>query len=349
MARVRRTLRITNPARDTQIDDQFWPLVVALALLGGLIAGSVLAYLRLDDPRWFANAWTWLIAIPLVISAALLALAWTGNRMLRRTMQLAIVLGVLVHVVLLIVALQTDVFYRAWVEVLATASKPPDKKSTAVPDYLSWQHDPQRRVARDVQQPVEVQPPDPEPDRDRVRPEPVPPVPPRAEMQPRPVPEPQDVPRPNIVKHAEPNQSMPRERDEMSQLSRKVAATPPRSTQAASVADTVVRPERRDERAQPRPDDVGVRAQEKQEPRLTELARASVQSPEPAPSRQWSRRERESQPVAQEPPANAVARRDQRPAVAPRAEADERGRPAAPRRSELDDARTGHARGHCPA
>ena len=55
-----------------RVDDQFWPLVVAMVVLGGFLAGSVLAYLRLDDPRWYANAWTWLIAIPLVIAAALI-------------------------------------------------------------------------------------------------------------------------------------------------------------------------------------------------------------------------------------------------------------------------------------
>ncbi len=139
-------MRKAVPSRLRQLDDQLWPLVVAFCVLGGFLAGTVLAYLQTDDPRWYANAWTYLIAIPLVIALSLLALAWTGNRLLRRTMQLAVVLCAIFHIMLLIGAIETDVFRRVWIEVLA-ATQPPRKQVMEARQYTSWHHDPQQRHA----------------------------------------------------------------------------------------------------------------------------------------------------------------------------------------------------------
>ncbi len=108
------------------------------------------------------------------------------------------------------------------------------------PEYMAWQHDPQRRARRDTEQPVEISPPDPvvEPPSQ----EPTQPQPTKTEPPPRPVPDPQETPRPNIVKRPEPDQSVPRQRDEMSKLSRKEATVPSRPTQMVQLPDVVPRP-----------------------------------------------------------------------------------------------------------
>ena len=62
MAKIRRIIRKSKPRVDTSFDDQLWPVILALFVLGGFMAGTVLAYLHFDDPRWFANASTWLFA-----------------------------------------------------------------------------------------------------------------------------------------------------------------------------------------------------------------------------------------------------------------------------------------------
>ncbi len=273
MARNRHIIRKMQPVRYQRIDDQLWPLVVAMVVLGGFLAGSVLAYLRLDDPRWFANAWTWLIAIPLVIAAALVALAWTGNRLLRRTMQLSIVLGVIIHVVMFLAAVETDVFHRAWVEVLASADRPPQKKAVKIPDFMSWQHDPERRMRRDLERPVELRLPDPT--IEQVPQEQTQPKPATTELQSRVLPAPEDVPQPNIVKRPEPNQAVPRQRNEMSQLSRKEATVPSRPTQLAELPSVVPRPQRREE--SPRPEEIGLRPQ----PRTADVAALKQQTRAP--------------------------------------------------------------------
>ena len=230
-------------------DDQLWPLAIAFCVLGGFLAGTVLAYLRLDDPRWYANAWPWLIAIPLVISSSLVTLALTGNRFLRRTMQLALVLCVIFHIVLFIMAIETKVFHRVWTEVLATTQRQPEKKVVKVPDYASWQHDARRRARRDVEQPVETELPDPDVEptpREEVQEEPT-----DVQVQPPRVPQKQRITRPDLVKRDRPNELVPRQRDQTSKLSRRPAVVPPNPTQSVRIPDQTRAPERRPSVAEP--------------------------------------------------------------------------------------------------
>ena len=61
MAKIRRIIRKLKPPQYQPLDEQLWPVIVALVVLGGFTMGSLLAYLRFDDPRWYANAITWLV------------------------------------------------------------------------------------------------------------------------------------------------------------------------------------------------------------------------------------------------------------------------------------------------
>lgn len=157
MVSKRRTIRKTKPAVGHEPDGRLWPLVLAFCVLGGFLSGTVLAYLRLDDPRWYANAWTYLIAIPLVIVASLVALAVTGNRLLKRTMQLAWVLGLIWHLGLFIMAIETDVFQRVWTEVLASTKQPPREAVEEVPHYTPRQYDARRQLQREFNAPVRTE------------------------------------------------------------------------------------------------------------------------------------------------------------------------------------------------
>lgn len=232
MAKQRRIIRTTRPTRLQRLDDQLWPLVAGLVVLGGFVGGTILAYLRLDDPRWYANAWTWLIVTALAIGAGAGALAWTGHRLMRRTMQLAMVICAIIHLVLFIVAVETNVFHRVWVEVLAVTEQTAPRRAVTVPDYASWQHDARRRVQSDLHQRVITELPDPEvqPVQEATQERP------RVEQrQPHPVPEPEETRRPNVVPRPQQSDSLPRQRDEMSRLSRKEAPDIPQPTPAAHV------------------------------------------------------------------------------------------------------------------
>ena len=70
MAKLRRIIRKLKPPQYQPIDEQLWPVIVALVVLGGFTVGALLAYLRFDDPRWYANAITWLVVALLVTGGA---------------------------------------------------------------------------------------------------------------------------------------------------------------------------------------------------------------------------------------------------------------------------------------
>ena len=112
MAKIRRIIRKLKPPQYQPIDEQLWPVIVALVVLGGFTMGSLLAYLRFDDPRWYANSLTWLVVAALLFGGAAVALTLVDNRAFRRSMQLAILLGLLLHAVLLVVSLELNVFGR---------------------------------------------------------------------------------------------------------------------------------------------------------------------------------------------------------------------------------------------
>ena len=67
MAKSRRVIRRIKPAGDAAFDEQFWPVILAVFVLGGFLMGTVLAYLDFEDPRWYAKAWIWMFAIPIVL------------------------------------------------------------------------------------------------------------------------------------------------------------------------------------------------------------------------------------------------------------------------------------------
>ena len=108
MAKIKRVLRKLNLRTETSFDEQLWPVNVALLVLGSFLVGIVLAYLRFDDPRWYANAWTSLALIPLIIGGAMIALQFVNNRVVRRAVQFSAVLSLLIHVVLLIIGLRSS-------------------------------------------------------------------------------------------------------------------------------------------------------------------------------------------------------------------------------------------------
>ena len=63
MAKIRRIIRKLETPHDASLDEQAWPVNVALVLLGAFSLGASLAYLRFDDARPWANAFTWLLVL----------------------------------------------------------------------------------------------------------------------------------------------------------------------------------------------------------------------------------------------------------------------------------------------
>src|SRR5688572_26949825 len=110
MAKIRRIIRKLESPHDGALDEQAWPVNVALVLLGAFSLGASLAYLRFDDARPWANAFTWLLVIPLVVGGSMVAFRYINNKWFRRSMQLALVASAIFHVALVILSAESIIF-----------------------------------------------------------------------------------------------------------------------------------------------------------------------------------------------------------------------------------------------
>ena len=187
MANKNRIVRKYKPAKRTTFDDFQWPVNMALVVLGGFLVGSILAYQRFDDPRWYASPWISMLLVGLLIFSSILTLGYTANRWLRRTMQFSIVICAILHLVLLVLSLENTIFSRSWTEEVAHRDLEQKKQVTVAQRHPLHVKRPTEDM--DIDRPVETPEPEPVP-REIDRPEPEPqktPLPP----QPRPVENPQ--------------------------------------------------------------------------------------------------------------------------------------------------------------
>ena len=97
MAKQRTIKRIT-PGRADAFDDQFWPVVVALAVLSAIGFGAILTLLT--------GPWMWLslLVLPAITAAALYLLSQMEDSRLRRTLQFSLIISLAGHLLILIIA-----------------------------------------------------------------------------------------------------------------------------------------------------------------------------------------------------------------------------------------------------
>ena len=105
---------------DTGHEDMqpIWPLNVVLFLLGLSVLGVAFAFLDIDDRRPLYNPWSYAIATPLVFLLLSLLLSTVVSRVVEKSMQMAFLLSVLIHLVLMVAAVNVVIFSRMWPDVL---------------------------------------------------------------------------------------------------------------------------------------------------------------------------------------------------------------------------------------
>ena len=89
-----------------------WPLDVVSLTLGAVVLYLVVSQLRLDDPRWWLNPKTYFVAVPLFSVSLAVILRFVFSRFFRQSIQLGFLISLIVHLILLIAALQYVVFSR---------------------------------------------------------------------------------------------------------------------------------------------------------------------------------------------------------------------------------------------
>ncbi|MBP89168.1 MAG: hypothetical protein CMJ64_21030 [Planctomycetaceae bacterium] len=226
MAKIRRVIRKVKSPTEASFDEQFWPVMIALFVLGGLLVGTVLAYMRFDDSRWYANAWLWIFKIPILVCCAIWVLRYVESRTLRRGIQLSVVLCIIVHWLILIVSIETNIFSRFWVEFQEIADSRQPREQLVEPLYDEVQLERhEQHQEQDLLRPVETETPDivmEELQPEETEPEPT------TETPPTPTPEPEITVRPNVVERQVPAQTAPRAAETASRLARQTPTVKPR-------------------------------------------------------------------------------------------------------------------------
>jgi len=228
MAKIRRTIRKTKQPTEAAFDEQFWPVMLGLFFLGGFLVGTVLAYLRFDERQWYANAWTWLFAIPIVVCVLIWLLRKIESRAVRRGVQFSAVLCIIVHLILFIISIETNIFGRIWAQFTELADTRVEREPLVEPIYDPVQFESQPDQQQDLVRPVETKTPEPEMEqlaKEEQKPEPP------TERQPTPTPEREITVKPNEIQRPTPAETVPRQAEQMSQLSKQTTKTQPQPNQ----------------------------------------------------------------------------------------------------------------------
>lgn len=247
MAKIRRIIRKLQPVAQAPVEEQLWPVYVSLLLFGGLLAGVVLAYLRFDDPLWYRNALLWLLLVPVFVGSSMVALYFVNTRVMRRGIQLALVLSILLHFICALWMYHKQIF--------GEIAEKPDRGQSLTPEreairILVEEVVERPQEQRDFEKPVETPEPETKPEEiDRSQPEPEPVEKPEiAKPEPKVEPKPQDTPQ--VTQRAATGETAARFSETASKLSRQMSKATPTTNRsadapqvAAATAQSDVKPE----------------------------------------------------------------------------------------------------------
>jgi hypothetical protein len=127
MARIGRIIQESSGPRQ----ESYWPLDGAMVTLGGVLLWMVTTHLRFDDSRWQYNAWTYLLAVPTILVMISLLMRYFVGKFVERSMQVAFLLSVTVHLVLLLAAVNMVIFSKWWPDIYEAISQQVPKEQFA--------------------------------------------------------------------------------------------------------------------------------------------------------------------------------------------------------------------------
>ncbi len=326
MAKIRRIIRKVHEGRGDYFDEHQWPIHVALVVLGAFLMGVSAAYLRFSGVPWYANAVTSLLAIPLVVAAFMLAFRYIESHVVRRSLQLSVVLCAILHVALVVHLMETRIFANLLLDRQSTAVPIERRPPKLVPEYHPSQLLPDEdRPRQDFETPLETRTPEPDPQPDPiVREEPQERQSPQ-EPQPIPVPEQVSTDQPNVVRRDQPNEAAPRLAAEGSRLSRqpkpselKISQLIERVPTPAATSANEQATARTEPNTQPSAQRAEVARRETEASPAAPSAEPQPTAPTRQPSAQLARRTDESRPTPDAPAQPTLPRQLATPRVTPR-------------------------------
>lgn len=171
MAKIRRVIHAVEKPEPKGFDEQYWPILIAIAVLFGFLMGTVLTLL--------SGIWLWfsLITIPILVFSTTVGLRFVDSRKFKRSTQLALIVSLIVHLAMLLSAHHWYLFGNEDSTADREDQKQPtEKKQTNIPlvfETQQWQQSQTKITPQPVQEKVEQQKtPEPELEK-KVEPTPV--------------------------------------------------------------------------------------------------------------------------------------------------------------------------------
>ncbi|MEE2640679.1 MAG: hypothetical protein VX768_08645 [Planctomycetota bacterium] len=155
MAKIRRIIHSVEKPASAGFDSQYWPILIAIAILFGFLMGTVLTLL--------SGIWLWfsLLSIPVLLFTTSIALRFVDDRKFKRSSQLALIVSLIVHLAMLLSAHHWQLFGEA--EQTADSEneqKQVEKRQNNLPIVFKtrqWQQSQERMTPQPEQQQVEQQ------------------------------------------------------------------------------------------------------------------------------------------------------------------------------------------------
>ncbi|MDX1927632.1 MAG: hypothetical protein SFV81_14015 [Pirellulaceae bacterium] len=117
-----------------------WLLNLVLFALGGVVIWIAFSYLQIDDPRLQYNPWSYAVVTPLVLVGLSLLLRNITSRGVERSLQIAFLLSLLIHLLMSLYAGNVVIFARMWPDIfeeLAAERKVLERQTQPAPRYYN--------------------------------------------------------------------------------------------------------------------------------------------------------------------------------------------------------------------
>lgn len=122
MSEYQRLSELTGIAKHGDLPEEqptsMWQLNFVLISLGATILGVAFYFLDPNDQRIMHNPWTYAVASPVLLLLFSIAISNLVSRVVEKSMQMAFLLSVLIHLLLLVYAVNIVIFSRMWPDML---------------------------------------------------------------------------------------------------------------------------------------------------------------------------------------------------------------------------------------
>lgn len=103
--------------------EAFWPLTVVMIALGVTVLALAFIHLNPSDPRWSYNPWTYALVTPVVLLLMSIVFSTIANRIIERSLQIAFLLSVMIHLLMMAYAVNVWLPSRMWPDLFDTLAE----------------------------------------------------------------------------------------------------------------------------------------------------------------------------------------------------------------------------------